>query len=226
MRRAYWITIGLLAQAAIADAQLQQPTTVQLPTFSYFTVQTSVLVPDSGGAYLGGISRSQIGSRERGVPLAGKTPFLSPLARNRGIASTQTGGGMSVHATIINHEEIDAAVLDEALARRGLPANALEAVATTPRPAPSAAQSGASSLADIRREQAAAEADKLSAQEKEAREYFAKAAGYEQAGQAALAKNFYRMAAVRATGELKARSLTRIAALDAIKSPRFVSENR
>src|SRR5690349_8882622 len=31
---------------------------VQLPSFETFSVQTSVLVPDSGAAYLGGVNRS------------------------------------------------------------------------------------------------------------------------------------------------------------------------
>ena len=42
------------------------PTTVQLPTFSFFTVQTTVSVPDSGGAFLGGIGRGADGGSSRG----------------------------------------------------------------------------------------------------------------------------------------------------------------
>lgn len=212
MSRVIAVAVVLLGSAA--HAQLQQPTTIQLPTFSYFTVSTTVLVPDGGGAYLGGISRSQSGSRERGVPLGGKMPFASPLFRNRGIASTQAGGGMSVHATIIDHQEIDAAVLEEGLARRGLPASALEPPPVVVARPTSNAAAGVSSLAEIRREQAAADAAQDSAREREAREYFTKATAYDQAGQAGLAKHFYRLAADRSPGELRAQARSRLAALE------------
>jgi hypothetical protein len=46
--------------------QGQAPTTVQLPTFRFFTVQTSVSVPDGGGAYLGGMKTARDSSLTRG----------------------------------------------------------------------------------------------------------------------------------------------------------------
>src|SRR3954451_10129685 len=88
----------VLGRASIAGAQVLQPqvpTTVQLPTFSVFTVQTTVSVPDSGGAYLGGSGRGADSSVSR-----------SPL-RNRALGSSRVASGVSVGATIIDHDEID-----------------------------------------------------------------------------------------------------------------------
>ena len=41
---------------------------VQLPTFHYFTVNTTVSVPDRGSVYLGGVKRGAIRSSSRGIP--------------------------------------------------------------------------------------------------------------------------------------------------------------
>src|SRR5262245_35901674 len=62
----------VLGVSALASGQGQPqvppgvPTTVQLPTFSFFTVQTVVSVPDGGGMSLGGINRAADGSVTRG----------------------------------------------------------------------------------------------------------------------------------------------------------------
>jgi hypothetical protein len=97
------LLLGLMATSARAQA----PTTVQLPTFRFFTVQTTVSVPDRGSASLGGITRSSSSSTWRGVP---------GLRGSRSLASGRDAGGVSVHATIIDHAELDRAVL--AAARR------------------------------------------------------------------------------------------------------------
>ena len=47
-------------------------TTVQLPTFSYVTVTTTVSVPDGGTVLLGGIKRLSEGRNEFGVPMLDK----------------------------------------------------------------------------------------------------------------------------------------------------------
>src|SRR5205085_7623767 len=73
-----------------------------------FTVQTTVSVADGGGMSLGGINRAADGTVTRG---------MAPL--NRGIGSSRGASGVSVHATIIDREEMDKAVLAEAAAKRG-----------------------------------------------------------------------------------------------------------
>lgn len=64
---------------------------VQLPTFQFFSVSTSVSVPDSGGAFLGGVGRSSMGSQEFAPPW-----MRPPLAG--GISTSASGVG--VRATI------------------------------------------------------------------------------------------------------------------------------
>lgn len=88
---------------------------VQLPTFRFSTVQTTVSVPDRGAMHLGGVGRASTASHSRGVPLLGKAPGVG---RNRGIARSTSGSSISVHATIIDHAELDRQVLAEAARRR------------------------------------------------------------------------------------------------------------
>lgn len=93
-----------LAATSVASAQA-----VQLPTFRYFSVDTTVSVPDRGSAYMGGVNRASSGSTSSG---------FGPL-RNRASGSSVGAAGVSVHATIIDHEELDREVLAEAARRRG-----------------------------------------------------------------------------------------------------------
>lgn len=205
---------GVLAAARSAVAQGPVPTTVQLPTFRFFTVQTSVSVPDGGGAYLGGMKSARDSSLTRGFG-----PF-----RYRGIGSDRGAGGMSVHATIIDLKEMDDAILAEAAARRpGAPAFDPEAaraellsrhVGKTFASTESAVGLSAplpGSVAAIRAENAAAAAARAA----EAAEYFAKAQIAEGANKPAVAKYYYQLVARRDKGQLQQQSLERIAAIDA-----------
>lgn len=197
--------------AASASGQNNAPTTVQLPTFSFFTVQTAVSVPDSGGAHLGGISRSYQSSSRRGLPFWAKTPWLSPLGGSRGIASGASAGGVSVHATIIDHEELDRAVLAEAAARSRPPseidlkagdltrnARTRDGVNRTP-----------DSIAAIRAAQAAEDR----AQEEQAAALFTKALELEAAHKSGQARIYYRMASRHANEQLRQQIAERLAAL-------------
>src|SRR5947208_2620328 len=102
---------GSIAQGQVAQPQPLPATTVQLPTFSVFTVQTTVSVPDGGGIALGGIDRGVDSTVNRN----------SGLTRNRGIGSSRTASGVSVSATIIDRDEMDRAILAEAAAKRSVP---------------------------------------------------------------------------------------------------------
>ena len=88
--------VVLLLCSPAAEAQL--PTTVQLPSFSSFSYSGTVVVPDGGAAYAGGVRRSASGRTRRGW-------------FNRGFGSQQSNSGLSVHATIIDHDEIDRQLL-------------------------------------------------------------------------------------------------------------------
>ncbi|MBL9081920.1 MAG: hypothetical protein JNK76_08960 [Planctomycetales bacterium] len=83
-------------------------TTVQLPTFSFFTISTTVNVPDRGSAFLGGVDRSTGNIHTSGPP---------GLA-NRAGASGVAGGGVSVSAQIIDLRAMDKQLLAEAAAER------------------------------------------------------------------------------------------------------------
>jgi hypothetical protein len=88
---------------------------VQLPSFHSFSVQTSVLVPDRGSAMLGGVDYARSGSTTRGFG-----PF-----RNRAFGQEVGRSQASVHATIIDHAELDRAVLAEAARRESIAKPAL-----------------------------------------------------------------------------------------------------
>ena len=88
------------------DAQTTtEGTTVQLPTFAFTTVTTTVSVPDGGTVLLGGIKRLSEGRTERGVPLLSKVPYASRLFKNVGIGRTTQSLMMMVTPRIIIQEE-------------------------------------------------------------------------------------------------------------------------
>lgn len=80
-------------------------TTVQLPTFNFTTVSTTVSVPDGGTVLLGGIKRLSEGRNERGVPMLNKIPYISRLFKNVGIGRDAQSLMMMVTPRIIIQEE-------------------------------------------------------------------------------------------------------------------------
>ncbi|NLF71054.1 MAG: general secretion pathway protein GspD [Candidatus Anammoximicrobium sp.] len=80
-------------------------TTVQLPTFNFTTVSTTVSVPDGGTVLLGGIKRLSEGRNERGVPMLSKIPYINRLFRNVGIGRDAQSLMMMVTPRIIIQEE-------------------------------------------------------------------------------------------------------------------------
>ena len=86
----------------------QPATTVQLPTFNFFTINTSVLVPDRGSASLGGVGRGSAATRTNG----------GPGFSNRTGGSVNGTSGMSVGVQVHDLAAMDKALLDEARAAR------------------------------------------------------------------------------------------------------------
>ena len=80
-------------------------TVVQLPTFSFVTVTTTVSVPDGGTVLLGGIKRLSEGRNEFGVPILNKIPYLKRLFKNVGIGRETQSLLMMVTPRIIIQEE-------------------------------------------------------------------------------------------------------------------------
>jgi general secretion pathway protein D len=80
-------------------------TTVQLPTFSFTTVSTTVSVPDGGTVLLGGIKRLREGRNEEGVPMLSKLPYVNRLFKNVGIGRETQSLMLMVTPRIIIQEE-------------------------------------------------------------------------------------------------------------------------
>jgi general secretion pathway protein D len=85
--------------------QTVEGTTVQLPTFAFTSVTTTVSVPDGGTVLLGGVKRLREGRNERGVPLLSKMPWVSRLFKNVGIGRDAQSLMMMVTPRIIIQEE-------------------------------------------------------------------------------------------------------------------------
>lgn len=92
---------------AVQDNQQEiiEGTTVQLPTFNFTTVSTTVSVPDGGTVLLGGIKRLSEGRNERGVPMLSKLPYINRLFKNVGIGRDTQSLMMMVTPRIIIQEE-------------------------------------------------------------------------------------------------------------------------
>ncbi|MBL9122071.1 MAG: hypothetical protein JNG90_00455 [Planctomycetaceae bacterium] len=90
--RLTWVFAGAAIGAALQPTVVwsqQLATTVQLPTFSYFSVQTSVSIPDSGGPYRDLMRRSRSGHARSYSP-------LNPLLRNSAAAAGDSPHGLAV----------------------------------------------------------------------------------------------------------------------------------
>lgn len=87
------------------QVQTRSGTTVQLPTFQFVSVSTTVSVPDGGTVLLGGIKRLNEGRNEFGVPLLSKLPYINRLFRNVGIGRETDTLMMMVTPRIIIQEE-------------------------------------------------------------------------------------------------------------------------
>jgi hypothetical protein len=96
---------GIGAQLPIGQSGVVGPpgaTSVQLPTFSFFTISTTVLIPDSGGTFLGGVNSGAGVGRQNGAP---------GLAGSRAGGSGLNAGGISVGAQIHDLREMDRQLL-------------------------------------------------------------------------------------------------------------------
>ena len=68
------VALGLLAAISEKVAAQQNAVTVQLPTYRFFSISTTVSVPDRGGTAMGGIGRSALGANQFGpAPLPAGT---------------------------------------------------------------------------------------------------------------------------------------------------------
>jgi hypothetical protein len=213
----------LIPATATLAQQPRPASTVQLPSFSFFSVSTAVSVPDSargyGRVYAGGTKYAADGRSEFGPPF---------LPGNRAIGSERAARGTFVSAQIHDLHEMDSLLLSpearEARAQRR--ATAAAAVATTERAqsAVERARTGQAelgrapirSVADIRRERESA----AGAKEREALALVERGEQARADGKPGVARVFYQMAARRLTeapqadGELKSRIQSLLEELD------------
>ncbi len=202
------LSVALAAAPGSSFAQQGGPITLQLPTFSSFTVSTSVLVPDRGRTPLGGVGRGASGR-------ASFHPPLLPGAVGLGLARQSSTVGVS--ATIHDMQALDRAALNNApcpaaTAPRSPIARKLSRATKAPT------DFGRLSVAEIRQSLAASQGD----DQAEARGYFARGQQAEEQGKMSVAKIYYRMAAGRAKGDLQAKILTQLRGLE----PARVAERR
>lgn len=106
MPRYFLIFVVLSLAGDCLHAQVVQQQTVQLPTFHYFGVSTTVVVPTRGTVPLGGVT---YGGMVR-------TPY-DKVGSSYGRFSAVNQ--LSLGVTVIDHNEIDRALLAEAARRRG-----------------------------------------------------------------------------------------------------------
>ncbi len=201
--------IGIVATIVMAHGGAEACGQVlQLPSFDYFSVQTSVMAPDRGGTYLGGRHRSWYGRRNFGVPGGSGIPGVGPLLSNRATGGGAGAGAASVHTTIMDHEALDRAVLSEA-ARRRAPGQTRLQGAEVFRPGRAslpAEPSGLMSVAELRHRNA----QRNQAQQKEALKLLAQGDEAQAQGSSGAAKIYYQMALRRADSQLQPQIAQRL----------------
>ena len=97
------ITVVLCGHTTLLQAQA-----VQLPTYSMFSTNTTVSVPDRGSAHLGGVNRYSAERREYGVPGLPFRPF-----QNRSIGRSASAVNSRVSVYVHDFEAMDLAILAE-----------------------------------------------------------------------------------------------------------------
>lgn len=235
-----WLPVALVA-LCLNPALAQEPgLAVQLPTFSHFSVGTTVLVPDRGSAFMGGIGRSVSGRSTFGTPLLPFRPF-----RNTAIGTGH--GAMSTHVSVWIHDfqAMDEYLLNQAPRTVRPGAGHVGLAATDRRPAsldpawnpaggidstwraangdradPASGQQWQSAsqparpmpLLDVAEEQRRRQS-LAETRSTEAEAFFLRGQEAEASGKANVARIYYQMAARRATGPLQNEVLARLRAL-------------
>ena len=215
------VILTILLLGSHARAQRQQLTqTVQLPTFSFFTVSTTVSVPVSGRGFVGRVHQRSSRSTTGGLPWMSGLPAAARLARSRALSTEASSRGAAVSATVTDLQELDRAVLSAAAARHGttghrVPKTDLKALrisrdVSNPSVEASLRLAGSSqSLEEIRRRNALADAKHMA----ELKMTWKLARAAEAAGRLGAARCGYQLVARKSEGKIRAAALARLAAL-------------
>ncbi len=211
-----WIALFLLTAAFVLHfaAESAAAQAVQLPTFHFFTTNTTVEVPDGGTAALGGIGSSSSGRTQRGIPGLPSRPFSnSATGRSTG------AGNVSVSAQIHDFDEMERQLLGDgstvASARPFHPPLALaQQQATKIDPRGAGRSNARGSVATIRAQVAAEDA----AREKEAAENLARGRQLLSEGKSGVAKIYLQNAARHSSGETRQQAIAALQAIEQNKS--------
>jgi Flp pilus assembly secretin CpaC len=213
-----YIPVILALAAVLTSSACGQ--TLQLPTFEYFTVNTTVSVPDGGTTYMGGVNRSSAGRTSGGVPLLGKVPFAGRPFGNRAIGRDMSAAGVSATARII--------ILEEEEAKLGLTGSPLapgDSLSAMERRAAflagNVARSKAPRVASVVKNPALPTAEEIrrrnvlagQQRDREADFFAAKGDAAAEAGKLNVAAIYYRMASNRTQGEQKDEILAKLHAV-------------
>jgi hypothetical protein len=193
--------------ASRATGQGAVPTTVQVPTFHYFTSTGSVLVPDGGDVVLGDVDGATLGRIEQGIPGLPSRPLT-----NSSIGSGVVTGNVSVSAQIHDFEAMDQALL-------GKTSNdAIHPPLARGEYLDSARRDGVSlqSVAVLRAKQAAEDADR----DREAAAALARGRELQVAGKLGVAKIYFQTATKQSTpsGEVHKQAVAALAAVEQSKA--------
>ncbi|MCS7304859.1 MAG: hypothetical protein NZ602_07105 [Thermoguttaceae bacterium] len=210
------VGIGGMVRVSFA----QPATSVQLPTFSYFSVGTSVLVPDRGGAILGGVGRSASQRSQLGWPvlsLGQKSLGLNRSAQIVGI-SVWIHDFEAMEAQLLGqrHPAVAGSFATDFHAKSNGSGSRetttvladLPTVRILPKPdafspesgqMPSTAEQSVLSVAELRRQRQA----ELEAQNQQAYAWFQRGQQAQSEGKLAVARIYYQMALRLASGSLK-----------------------
>jgi hypothetical protein len=185
---------GVLVLGICGDARAQ---TIQLPSFSRVGVSTTVVVPDSGGAYVKRDRRAAAGlNRFNGLP------------RNRGWSIRRGAGSLGVTAQIHDPQAADA-VLGGSIAGTARGKNLAQPLVIGAGQAAGGAPAG--SVAELKQRRA----QQALAANREALAMFEKGRRAQAAGKASVAAIYFRSAARQATGALHSRIEAELTALAA-----------
>ena len=96
---------GSASSSSNNASNFTQGTTIQLPTFAFTTVTTTVSVPDGGTVLLGGVKRLNEQRDEIGTPFLSKLPYVSRLFKNVAIGRETESLMLMVTPRIIIQQE-------------------------------------------------------------------------------------------------------------------------
>jgi len=197
------------ATAQQRDNYGQPGTTIQLPRFGFQTTTTTVTAPDRGTVLLGGIKTLRESRNENGVPILGKLPFVGRGFHNVGIGR-EVGSQMTTVTPYIHDFE----AMERELLGSGPRLSSTRRSATSRVASQRAREIAREQFAQVerpRRDTIASSAAELRSQpggeQAEAELYFAKARDAYRSDKISAARIYLRMAAKRATGDLRDRVL-------------------